>query len=1028
MLRKHYPMLTSQAAISAPSRRFWGGMIASVTACALLVPALPAEATAAVVTSTSASTSPVAMTQERIDAANDAYNGVDAQLEFLTMSDTELGGSATADKTAEQVAYENALPHFQRLSEWAKAKGFSVEAVVNNGDVVGANDPEYNDHLAGNSTKTAGWYRAVERVMSESFPDAQVLLTQGNHDIADLMGKTFEETRAGKSPDWFYPNAATEYVSNFHTTIAGIDFIGLDYNGKHTYGYGGQHTGYQQFLRDTLQGITSAPGYDPAKPIFVSVHSGYSGTTLGGPFHGTYDMVGPDLQKILADYPQVVLGSAHTHFSSNPETSIFQKDFTVYENASMNYIYQDVPGDFIGGGYFDGNQGDAKNGTPTKSANFVTVLKDGQTVIRRYDVTQNRWMGMPWVVDTTKGKDGFSYTNDQRSTVAPWWQAATLTPGNVTETSVSLSFDHASDDELVNYYEVEVTDLNDTPVPFTANQMPDFGNTKAKSFSGSFKAYSRFYMTPNTMSFDIGGLKAAKTYKVRVFAFDDFQNKSEALEGTFRTAGSSVFPSFPEAETPAPTGEFLKLPFEGDLSDRGTAAATAPAATPVGSVTYVDSDRIGAEGQAVRIGAGTGSYVDLGSRPEFDLGTDKDLTISLWAKVTSLGGYGAIISNKNWANWYRSGINLAPEGSNTGKLEFTLGDGKNGVYVTGDVTNFRDAWHHMAVTIDRERNIASTYMDGSLVQEGSIESVGDMTSGLNMLLGVDGSKSYGAGLDMDELRMWDSALSEAEVASIFAADDISAELEAVSGAIEYATELVAANEIAANNGRVFDAELTLTLAGAIERANEALAQSPLNEAALRDAHGDLEAAVTAVEAQTVRYAYAVEAVNGSVAPAEGVVTAQGDLRLRLSPAPGFQIEGARVLVSGAEGFAVEGEELVIHNVQQRVAGSVEFAAEVGSGDVNGGNGANGSAGAGTNGSTGASDTGASGTGATDAGTGNTGTGSAGSGTPGTKSPALATTGGPSPMAWLIGGAASLVLGAGALLLGRRVRIRHSSTE
>ena len=67
-------------------------------------------------------------------------------------------------------------------------------------------------------------------------------------------------------------------------------------------------------------------------------------------------------------------------------------------------------------------------------------------------------------------------------------------------------------------------------------------------------------------------------------------------------------------------------------------------------MSYVASDRQGATDQAVRIGGGAGSYVDLGSRPEFDLGTEKDLTVSLWAKVTSVNGYGAIISNKNWAN------------------------------------------------------------------------------------------------------------------------------------------------------------------------------------------------------------------------------------------------------------------------------------------------------------------------------------------------------------------------------------------
>src|SRR5699024_5722845 len=123
------------------------------------------------------------------------------------------------------------------------AKNFQADAVVVNGDVVGANEPEYNNHIAGNSEVPASWYRATERVVSESFPDSQVLLTQGNHDIADLMGDVLAEAREGKSPEWFYPRAEDDYVSNFHATINGVDFIGLDYNGTATFGYTGQRTG-----------------------------------------------------------------------------------------------------------------------------------------------------------------------------------------------------------------------------------------------------------------------------------------------------------------------------------------------------------------------------------------------------------------------------------------------------------------------------------------------------------------------------------------------------------------------------------------------------------------------------------------------------------------------------------------------------------------------------------------------------------------------------------------------------------------
>ncbi|SJN10184.1 Purple acid phosphatase/fibronectin domain protein [Leucobacter sp. 7(1)] len=1024
-------------ATTNPRRSLRAGAVAALTVFTLLVPAVPALANEQLDVVASA---PQAMTQERIDTANDAYNGADARVEFITMSDTELGGTATVDQTSEEVAYAGALPHFETLRSWADQKGFTPDAVVDNGDVVGANDPEYSAHLAGDSEKVAGWYRAVERLMRETFPEAQVLLTQGNHDIADLMGTTIADARAERAPanapEWFYPNADTGFVSNFHTTIEGIDFIGLDYNGTHTFGYSGQRTGYQDYLRTTLASIAAQLDYDPAQPIFVSIHSGYSGTSLGGPFHRDYDMAGPELQRILADYPQAVLGSAHTHFSSNPETSIFQKDFTVYENASMNYIYQDVPSDFIGGGYFEGNQGDAERGTPQKSANFITVLESGETVIRRFDVTHQRWMGMPWVVDARDGTASFTYTSDKRSTVAPWWEAAAVAATDVTETSLTLGFDQARDDELVNYYEVTITDGSGRPVPFTANQVPDFGKNAPKSFDGTFKAYSRFFMTPNTMGFDIQGLQPAKNYTVSVTAFDDFQNASTPLTGTVRTAGTLEFPVFPETPE-APGGEFLNLAFEGDVTDTGSAAAAAPVPKPVGAVSYVATDRAGAAGQAVRIGAGAGSYLDLGSRPEFDLGADKDLTISFWTKVTAVDGYAAIISNKNWANWYRSGINLAPQGTDTSKLEFTLGDGVNGVYATGAVANFRDGWHQMTLTVDRRRNLASVYMDGALAQETSIAGVGSLTSGLNMLVGVDGSKKYGAGLDMDDLKMWSSALTAEDVSGLFAAGDTGAELTALTRAVEYATELMNTHEVAAAGGQVFDAQLNEALAAATQRGTEVSVDPAPSAAALRESFLGIQDAVTAVEAQPVRFAYAAQGRNGTVTPATGVADQGGEIRLTLSPEPGFQAADSVISVSGAESSTVEGDELVLSGVSRKVLVSVDFAQGSDGGNTDGGNtdGGNTDGGNTDGGNTDGGATDGSGTdGSVIDGSGSdgsgTGEGSPDGHTPGTQSDAgtgpgrdrLAATGDQLATGWaLVGTAGVLIAAAGAVFALRRVR-------
>ena len=85
------------------------------------------------------------ITQEKIDAANDAYNNAEVKLEFLTMSDTEFGGKPEDVAQTQQVSYEAQNYLYQRIRDWAKEKNFNVEAIMDNGDVAGGNEAEYYD-------------------------------------------------------------------------------------------------------------------------------------------------------------------------------------------------------------------------------------------------------------------------------------------------------------------------------------------------------------------------------------------------------------------------------------------------------------------------------------------------------------------------------------------------------------------------------------------------------------------------------------------------------------------------------------------------------------------------------------------------------------------------------------------------------------------------------------------------------------------------------------------------------------------
>jgi len=599
------------------------------------------------------------------------------------MSDTEYFSKGETAEEVKQNCYEAQNYLYQRIRKWAEDKNFQIDAIMNNGDVLGGNNPGSEQVFA------QGSYAALAQVFTENFgvSDPVVMLGNGNHDFSDVMRDVLDK-ELNSDADWYYGDKNSNYVGNYHVKVNGYDFITLDFNGDNTYGYGYSGTPYKEFLNKVLAEIKNANDYDSTKPIFIQAHSGYAGTTLGGQWTENYDTMGQDLRNCLKDFPQSILFSAHTHYPIEEETSIYQSDVTYIENGSMNYIYKPVPQDFIEGGYIDSGNLEI----PEKTCNFISVLEDGRTVVRRFDVSNQRWIGMPWVVDTSNGKDGFTYTDENRSKISPWFDYSDqIYTKDITETSLTFGFSQAEDDELVNHYKINIMDrFTQEPASFKVKQIPVKGTAVEKSVSGTFRSLSRYYYRPNTMQYEISGLEAGRVYYVEITAIDDFGNESQVpLTGQFVTSGEMSFPVIEGGITLPENideGKFFEMNFEDNLKEEITNSSTAIAN---GNVYYVDSYRSDF-GKAVSIGNGAENYIDLGRREEWNLGTDKNLTINFWTKVNETSGYGSILSNKNWTNWWRSGINIAPENGNTERIEFTLGDdsGANGgVYVTGQVPN-----------------------------------------------------------------------------------------------------------------------------------------------------------------------------------------------------------------------------------------------------------------------------------------------------------------------------------------------------
>lgn len=412
-------------------------------------------------------------------------------------------------------------------------------------------------------------------------------------------------------PNWYFEQEDGGDYSNYHVEVNGYDFITLDYRS------------YSSFLDKTLKEISSASDYDPGKPIFVQVHSGLSGTTWGG----YQDIAGNAIQRALAEYPQAIVMTAHSHYSNEAESGIYQGNFTVVNNGSMDYV--EIPAGFenaavdVQGKYQDGTKIENE-----RTCNFISVLEDGTTVIRRYDATNQRWMGMPWIIETQKGKEGFRYTSDKRSKIAPWFEEGdAVAASDMTDTTANLTIPQAVDDELTTCYEVtlkKVIGNQNASYRVRGELMPE---EQAKSYTGSFTMYSRFYLRPypEELKLYFSNLEPGTKYRVLVTAMDDFGNRSEPQEMIFQTTGGAqeLPDTLPEGFE---EGLQVNMQFENDLSD---AADQQAEATTQGDITYETGVY---QSTAVRVNAG--EYIDLGSRDAIDsLGPADSATYSFWYKL-----------------------------------------------------------------------------------------------------------------------------------------------------------------------------------------------------------------------------------------------------------------------------------------------------------------------------------------------------------------------------------------------------------
>lgn len=175
-----------------------------------------------------------------------------------------------------------------------------------------------------------------------------------------------------------------------------------------------------------------------------------------------------------------------------------------------------------------------------------------------------------------------------------------------------------------------------------------------------------------------------------------------------------------------------------------------PVIASASSATYQHITRLGANNGHVSF-----ANDNLGTA------TTPDFTIEMRVRVPTAIYDKAILSNKNWASGNNNGWVIG--GRFNGNLTFNAGTGSSRIDLnTGGIWD--NQWHTIAL-VYRASGSKELYKDGVLAA--STTTAMTMTNtNLPMILGKDGNLAYGGfDIDVDEIRIWNTPLSSANIAT-----------------------------------------------------------------------------------------------------------------------------------------------------------------------------------------------------------------------------------------------------------------------
>ena len=555
-----------------------------------------------------------------------------------------------------------------------KFKNDGVAAVLMTGDVV-------NTGLTSQYEKVMGIWNSV---FTDPATAPELLAIMGNHEFeqAYYNRETVEDAYQNYMDAYGYDEV------NFHKVIGGVHIIGI--NSETAAVHGGYTLDSVAFLEEELAAAAEA---DPYAPIIVMCHQTLAGTTYGSGWGS--DNTG-SLYDILKPYQQVIYLAGHSHFPTENERSIMQKDFTTVDLPSLQYTSVETKADGTGSVV-------APNAFDSQGGMMITINADAkQMELQRLKISGKQTAASvvdlkdPWIIKLPTFKREFAYTaNRAEFREAPVFDAeAAVSVGDIDTDSCIITFPAASHDDFVHGYNIVVTEAGGTEVLLNKYVVADF--------------YTGIDAMAEEVSVELEALPSNTDIVIEVTAMESFGKTSAPITGEATTD---------PIDTPSAgynMADFFDVNLSVDWNDnspyRRTASGVYNKAHPTKLVFDEELNR------QVAYMAGWMNYpVSQGQLKKITEAFTIEVSFKTPAEAITAGQCifgnpesGGVTVEFNGAGEFQVGASIKPAEGNAAYKYINAG------------ALAADTWYHAVYTFDGEKSVL--YLNG--VKVGEVESVG----------------------------------------------------------------------------------------------------------------------------------------------------------------------------------------------------------------------------------------------------------------------------------------------------------------